>query len=138
MVTTLCKKVAGPIARLAILYLHMNFTDKDLHQFETLLLNQKTARLKAEKTGEHAEEVVELDQTRMGRLSRMDAMQAQAMSLETGRRRRRSLANIDAALTRITEGDFGECFECGCVIDPRRLAAYPTATLCIHCAETLE
>ena len=41
---------------------------------------------------------VELDQTRVGRLSRMDALQSQAMSIETERRRQVELRRIEAAL----------------------------------------
>ena len=47
---------------------------------------------------------VELDQTRVGRLSRMDALQSQAMAKETERRRQLELARIDTALTRLEEG----------------------------------
>ena len=116
----------------------MNFSINELQQFEALLLERKRALLKADETGGEAEQVVELDQSRVGRLSRMDAMQAQAMSLETGRLRRLSLVKIDAALLRIEEGEYGECFECCEPINPKRLEADPTATLCIKCAEALE
>jgi len=116
----------------------MALSDKDLSQFKSLLLKHKAELLEADETGEQAEEIVELDQTRVGRLSRMDAMQAQAMSLETGRRRRQHLVDIEAALERLAEGDFGDCFECGELINPARLSADPTATLCIGCAEALE
>ena len=116
----------------------MSFSDKQLQQFRSLLLERKQALLKADETGGEAEQVVELDQARVGRLSRMDAMQAQAMSLETGRLRRLTLVKIDAALSRIEEGDFGACFECGEPINPKRLETDSTATLCINCAEALE
>lgn len=116
----------------------MHFSNKQLQQFKTLLLKRKQALLKADETGGEAEQVVELDQARVGRLSRMDAMQAQAMSLETGRLRRLNLVKIDAALSRIEAGDFGECFECCEPINPKRLEADPTATLCIKCAQALE
>ena len=82
--------------------------------------------------------MVELDQTRVGRLSRMDAMQAQAMSVETGRRRRQQIRDIQAALERIDDGDFGDCLECGEGIAPARLTINPGARLCIDCAEALE
>ena len=59
-----------------------------MYDYTKKLLGLKKSLLKAEETGEEAEQTVELDQTRVGRLSRMDAMQAQAMSKETGRRRR--------------------------------------------------
>lgn len=78
---------------------------------------------------------VELDQARVGRLSRMDALQGQAMAQETARRRQRQLDAIGGALRRIDAGDYGFCFACGEEIDPRRLQADPTNTRCIRCAE---
>ena len=116
----------------------MDFTGRQLEHFKTLLLERRRALLQADETGEEAEKVVELDQTRVGRLSRMDAMQAQAMSRETGRRRRLDLVRTDAALERLEEGEFGECLGCAEAINPNRLEADPTATLCINCAEALE
>ena len=116
----------------------MNNKNKQTPDFQALLLKLQQDLHEADETGDEAEQVVELDQTRVGRLSRMDAMQAQAMSVETGRRRRQMLVDIEAALARIEEGDFGECFECGIAINPKRLQADPTATLCINCAEAAE
>ncbi len=116
----------------------MSLSDKKLQHFKALLLKLKTGLLKAGETGQQAEAVVELDQTRVGRLSRMDAMQAQAMSLETGRRRRQNILAIDAALERISAADYGFCLDCDEIINPARLGADPTATLCIVCAEARE
>ena len=116
----------------------MDPSEIDLQYFKSLLLKKKTELLKAGETGQQAEAVVTLDQTRVGRLSRMDAMQAQAMSQETGRRRRQHIMAIDAALERVSAGDYGECFECGDIINPKRLEADPAANLCIRCAEALE
>ena len=116
----------------------MNLSESDLRCFKNQLSELKGKLLRASETGQQAEEVVELDQTRVGRLSRMDAMQAQAMSVETGRRRRQLLVDIDAALERIEEDYYGDCLECGGPIHPGRLDANPTATLCIMCAEALE
>ena len=116
----------------------MDLSDKDLQRFKSLLLKLRADLLKAGETGQQSEEVVELDQTRVGRLSRMDAMQAQAMSVETGRRRRQYLLRISAALERLSVGEYGNCTECGEIINPGRLTADPAATLCISCAEALE
>ena len=110
----------------------------DAHQnppdFEALLKRMRAELRQAEQSGSAAERTVELDQARVGRLSRMDAMQAQAMSIETGRRRREKLRQIDAALQRIQSGAFGHCLECDVPIGPGRLAADPTVILCIECA----
>lgn len=81
---------------------------------------------------------VELDQTRVGRLSRMDALQSQAMSVETRRRRQLQLKQIAAALRRLDTGDYGYCLECGEPIAQRRLQIDPAASLCIRCAEAAE
>ena len=116
----------------------MDLSDNDLQRFNSLLLKLKAELLKAGETGQQAEEVVELDQTRVGRLSRMDAMQAQAMSLETGRRRRMHILAINSALARIENGDYGDCYDCGEIINPRRLEADPATRLCINCAEAQE
>jgi DnaK suppressor protein len=77
---------------------------------------------------------VELDQTRVGRLSRMDALQNQAMARETERRRQQELLRIDAALQRLSDGSYGECLACGEPIARKRLDLDPSATLCIDCA----
>ena len=102
------------------------------------LLALKQTLLEAQETGDQAEQTVELDQTRVGRLSRMDAMQAQAMSKETGRRRRQKLIQIEAALRRIDENDYGICQECGEEIATARLEFDPTMLLCIECASARE
>ena len=88
-----------------------------------------------EAAGNDAAATVELDQTRVGRLSRMDALQAQSMSLATNRRRDQKLQSIAAALTRLDRGEYGDCFVCGEPIDPRRLEFDPATTRCIDCAE---
>ena len=116
----------------------MDLSENELQHFKSLLLKLKADLLKAGETGQQAEEVVELDQTRVGRLSRMDAMQAQAMSLETGRRRRMHILAINTAVARIESGDYGYCYDCGELINPKRLEADPTARLCISCAEAQE
>ena len=116
----------------------MGLSEKELQNFQQLLKKLKMELQKAGETGEQAEAVVELDQTRVGRLSRMDAMQAQAMSLETGRRRRQYILEVEAAIKRIEAGDYGDCFECGEAINPKRLEANPRATLCISCEEAQE
>jgi DnaK suppressor protein len=77
---------------------------------------------------------VELDQQTVGRLSRMDALQVQAMALETSRRRANELRRIEAALARMDEGEYGYCLECGEEIAMRRLEFDPAAPLCIGCA----
>jgi DnaK suppressor protein len=103
--------------------------------FKSLLLALQDSLVETVQSADKAGETVELDQARVGRLSRMDAMQAQQMALETGRRNRSRLILVRRALERIEQGEFGDCLECGEPIDPRRLEVDPTATRCIDCAD---
>jgi len=89
-------------------------------------------------TSDESAAVVELDQSKVGRLSRMDAMQAQAMAKASGQRREAMLRNIEAALKRIDEGDYGLCRDCDEPINPKRLEFDPTALRCIDCESKRE
>lgn len=91
-----------------------------------------------EKSSRDAAGTVELDQTRMGRLTRMDALQAQEISKESRRRRQDIRNRIVPALRRIETGEYGYCADCEEEIAARRLAFDPTCLLCIHCAEKRE
>jgi DnaK suppressor protein len=77
---------------------------------------------------------VELDQTRVGRLSRMDALQGQAMAQATEVRRQQEIRRIRAALERLAEGEFGACVQCGEEIADKRLELDPAVPTCIDCA----
>jgi RNA polymerase-binding protein DksA len=46
---------------------------------------------------------------------------------------REHVAEIDAALRRLDEGGYGICARCGRPIAAGRLAARPTATMCVAC-----
>ncbi len=77
---------------------------------------------------------VEADQATVGRLSRMDAIQAQAMAQATERLRATEIHRIDAALARLDAGEYGACVACGGEIDEKRLALDPEVPNCIACA----
>lgn len=76
---------------------------------------------------------VELDQQSIGRVSRIDSMQVQAMA-QAGERRRKVRRNqLMDALKRLDAGEFGWCEACGELIAPRRLDADPAVTHCVDC-----
>jgi len=81
---------------------------------------------------------VELDQTRVGRLSRMDAMQQQAMAQATARRTEAELQRIHIALGRLRTGDYGYCIKCEEEIAEGRLQVDPSTLICIDCARAAE
>ncbi|RKT46975.1 TraR/DksA family transcriptional regulator [Thiocapsa rosea] len=81
---------------------------------------------------------VELDQTRVGRLSRMDAMQQQAMAKNTRERYGIRRLQVEAALARIEAGTFGRCCLCRNPLDTERLDSDPAVVFCADCAEARE
>ncbi|MDH3665420.1 MAG: TraR/DksA family transcriptional regulator [Paracoccaceae bacterium] len=107
---------------------------KKLTEFQAQLQVLAAQITEAEQKSADERAPVELDQQMVGRLSRMDALQVQAMAKETSRRRTAELKRIEAALTRLKEGEFGYCLECGEEIAVRRLELDPAAPLCINCA----
>lgn len=83
---------------------------------------------------EQSRSTVDLDQQSVGRLSRMDAMQQQAMAQATERQRQQDLQRIEAALKRIDAGDYGYCLQCDEEIPQKRLEIDPAAVTCVKCA----
>ncbi len=85
--------------------------------------------------GREDQKTVTLDQQSVGRLSRMDAMQRQAMAQATARRRAAERARLSAALARLDEGEYGYCTDCGEAIARARLDTNPAVALCLSCAK---
>lgn len=98
------------------------------------LLSLKDELTALDETATDGRAAVELDQSRVGRLSRMDALQSQAMNKAVAARRKTKLLAIDAALIRIEEDEFGYCTVCGDNIPQRRLELDPTAAVCLSCS----
>jgi RNA polymerase-binding transcription factor len=107
------------------------------HDAETVRARLETVRRKLvsdSRLAGDAHKAVELDQQVVGRLSRMDAMQAQAMAQAQEKKRQHDLVRIDMALRRLEAGDYGYCAECGEEIPEARLAIDPMAERCVKCA----
>lgn len=98
------------------------------------LLAERAALETASDTAAEIRGPVTLDQQSVGRLSRMDALQVQAMAVATEERRRQQIARIEAALKRLDDGTYGACVICGEEIAPKRLALDPAVPTCIRCA----
>lgn len=108
--------------------------DLDLEAIKQALEREREELLETSEAVAEDRRPVELDQQSVGRLSRMDALQVQAMAqaVESGRRAR--LQRIDAALKRLEDGGYGACTDCGEDIPAKRLAIDPTITRCVICA----
>ncbi|MDH5670695.1 MAG: TraR/DksA C4-type zinc finger protein [Myxococcales bacterium] len=97
-----------------------------LHELLSSLQQQLEAAAEGART-------VQLDQSSVGRLSRMDAMQQQAMAQATVRKLELRLQQCRAALTACERGDYGNCRRCEEPIGYRRLSARPEAPFCVGC-----
>jgi DnaK suppressor protein len=113
-------------------------TPNELEQARNRLTTLR-ATLAAEKDAA-AESIapVELDQARLGRLSRMDGMQQQAMAQEQDRRRDTQLKRIEGAFQRLDKGTYGNCVTCGAAISEARMEFDPTVFFCQTCATKAE
>ena len=112
--------------------------DIDVTALITRLTGRREEILRFASAGAQEQAPVELDQSRIGRLSRMDAVQSQEMAKEVARRRTVELRRIDAALSRVEADDYGYCLSCGEPIALKRLELDPTAPNCIDCAQQSE
>lgn len=77
---------------------------------------------------------VTLDQQSVGRLSRQDSLQVQAMAKAADAHRAMELRRIEAALKRLEDDEYGYCVECGEEIAENRLKSDPAAPRCAACA----
>ena len=110
----------------------------DQHQivtFRQILVALREELEQLNDSSSEATDTVTLDQSKVGRLSRMDAMQAQQMAQETTRRRKLQLQKFEGALQRLETGDYDYCFKCGNEIGQVRLNIDPTSTRCMVCME---
>lgn len=78
---------------------------------------------------------ITLDQQVLGHVSRMDALQQRALAEAAERRRKFEIRNIEDALKRIDEDEYGYCERCGAEISEGRLRVNPCAVYCIKCAD---
>ena len=103
------------------------------------LLKQKQTELRSqlEENSESANPVT-LDQQSVGRVSRIDAIQQQQMSVANREQSTLLLRSITQALSLIDTEEYGYCQECGEPIGFMRLQVQPQAPLCLACQSALE
>lgn len=113
----------------------MNHPELDIERITRQLEDSKAALIDQSYESKENRATVMLDQQSVGRLSRMDALQGQAMAKAEEDRRQLMIRRIDAALARLAREEYGECIECGEWIPVKRLEWDPTVLKCIDCAE---
>ena len=109
--------------------------DIDLQYFKKRLEERLEEIIAAQESRKKEVAPVELDQARVGRLTRMDAMQQQAMSQAAARLADLEHQRIQSALSRMQSGDYGYCIICDEEIAEGRLRFDPSILTCISCAK---
>ena len=89
---------------------------------------------------EQESQVVELDQARMGRLARIDAIQNQQAAKKQVQRIKKEIKALQKALSQLRRfpEDFGYCVDCEELIPFERLLMIPFETRCVPCAVECE
>ena len=116
----------------------MELTDAQEAELHADLQALRASLQETLKASEALAETVELDQAAMGRVSRVDALQAQQMAAAQRRRAELRLKQVIVALQTAAEGDYGICKVCGDDIGYPRLKARPESPACVPCMRTLE
>jgi DnaK suppressor protein len=113
-------------------------TPESIDDFRQRLIEAKAAAESLlEQTTEDARPV-EVSGSTIGRLTRMDAMQMQAMAQMNQRQLGIRLQQISVALAAIEQGTYGICRHCKEPISIARLTALPEAPFCMDCQEGFE
>lgn len=109
-------------------------SDLDAPRLRARLLERLAELDAVDAAGADAQSTVVLDQSRVGRLSRMDALQGQAMASAGAARRKQQRRRLAAALERLEQGNYGRCVDCDVIIPEARLKIDPASERCVSCA----
>jgi DnaK suppressor protein len=110
-----------------------HLTTEQMSELREELERQLRRLQRSMKTTEQAAKPVQLDQTAVGRLSRMDAIQNQHLTKNLQEREQARLGALNEALARLEEGTYGVCSACGEAISFDRLFVVPEADDCGTC-----
>jgi len=116
----------------------VQLTPKQKQELLLVLQSKKTKLEQQLLDAESATGVVILDQSSVGRVSRVDAMQQQSMAVSTRAKAEASLRKILKALKRMEAEDFGYCGQCDEPIQFNRLKVQPQASHCLKCQDQLD
>jgi DnaK suppressor protein len=98
------------------------------------LLSARSAELRSTLASMQAASAPVSPDSAIGRLTRVDAMQAVSVRQALARDHEAELRMVERALQAITDGEYGTCRRCGEDIAQARLRARPQALFCVQCA----
>ncbi|HQR16615.1 MAG TPA: TraR/DksA family transcriptional regulator [Nitrospira sp.] len=147
-VTTMTEKDEDSVAARVVAALTLKETPKEKEErqrrrevLQRMLLG-KRQEIMREIEGNLGQSLTEDQQRRLesardvGDQALMDLDRELGISLMEMRNRKRQA--IDEALTRLSEGTYGICAECGIEVSEKRLEAVPFAKLCVQCQSRQE
>lgn len=111
-----------------------HLTAGQLDELRAELDRQLRKLTRSMRTTTRAMKPVQLDQTSVGRLSRIDNLQTQGLTKGLQDREQAKLGQITEAFRRLEAGTFGQCVECGQPIAFERLLIFPETPTCAACA----
>lgn len=111
-----------------------HLTDEQLEELRGELLRELEKLERSMEVTEEGLRPVELDPGAVGRLSRIDELQNQALTKNLREREQLKLGALLQALRRLEEGDYGLCTECGGEIPFDRLLVFPETPTCVGCS----
>lgn len=108
-------------------------TEAQLQELRAELDRQLRKLTRSMRTTTRAMKPVQLDQSSIGRLSRIDNLQTQGLTKGLQEREVARLGQINEALRRLETGTYGRCIVCGKSIGFERLLIFPEAPNCAEC-----
>jgi DnaK suppressor protein len=106
--------------------------ENDIENYKNLLEQKFKETLDSLNSFKESAAPVDLNEP-MGRLSRMDAMQQQQMNLAAKKRLEITKEQIEQALKRLQQDEYGICVSCEEEISTKRLIAQPHTPFCNSC-----
>jgi DnaK suppressor protein len=111
----------------------MPLDPEQLDELRAELLRAHKRLARSLEISDEASRPVTLDQTAIGRLSRIDAIQNQHLSQGLQTREQARYSQVQDALQRIERGTYGGCTGCGQPIPFERLLVFPETPHCAAC-----
>ena len=110
-----------------------SLTTAQLDELRAELDRQLRKLQRSMRTTSRAMKPVQLDQSSVGRLSRIDNLQTQGLTAGLQAREEAKLGQISEALKRMEAGTYGRCVVCAEPIAFERLLVFPEAPNCAAC-----
>ncbi len=115
-----------------------HFTKKDLDQIKKALEGKKSELLQLLQKSQSYGREIDSESEAMDIVDKASSSYTKEFMFSRSNQERLFIQAIEEALKRIEDGSFGECSNCGEIVNRKRLEAVPWAELCLACQELEE